>query len=116
MQRFQVDRQVSLVNEVARGSRTAAEAEAEMAAFKVRFIQASAITHAVWCSEEVQLASCKVPPGHLVRGSLRRYPSVQVDVPACPPTEAVLRVIPAVQGSHPGAQVSTYRCGQPAVR
>lgn len=62
MQRFQVDRQVSLVNEVARGSRTAAEAEAEMAAFKV-------------------------------------------DVPACPPTEAVLRVIPAVQGSHPGAQV-----------
>lgn len=46
-----------------------------------------------------------------MRGSPRRHPSVQVDVPACPPTEAVLRVIPAVQGSHPGAQVSTYRCG-----
>lgn len=30
---------------------------------------------------------------------------MQVDVPACPPTEAVLRVIPAVKGSHPGAQV-----------
>jgi len=35
-QRFQVDRQVSLVNEVARGARSAAEAEAEMAAYKVR--------------------------------------------------------------------------------
>ncbi|PSC69627.1 urea carboxylase [Micractinium conductrix] len=29
----------------------------------------------------------------------------KVDVPECPPTEAVLRVVPAVEGRHPGAKV-----------
>ncbi|KAL4418864.1 hypothetical protein ABPG77_002620, partial [Micractinium sp. CCAP 211/92] len=61
-QRFQVDHQVSLVSQLARGVLSAQAAEADMAAFKV-------------------------------------------DVPETPPTEAVLRVVPAVEGRHPGAQV-----------
>lgn len=36
---------------------------------------------------------------------------LQVEVPACPPTEAVLRVIPAAEGGHPGAQVDGRACG-----
>ncbi len=115
-QRFQVDHQVSLVSQLARGVLSAQAAEADMAAFKVgRRVRANVpgqqvgrqIGHAL---QQRRTAPSSGPPSvSLVQRSLCSppcFPSlVQVDVPETPPTEAVLRVVPAVEGRHPGAQV-----------
>lgn len=62
IERFQVDHQVALLCQVARGTLSAEAAVVDMAAYKV-------------------------------------------DVPEMPATEAVLKMVPAVEGKHPGAKV-----------
>lgn len=124
-QRFSVDRLVSLINEVARGARSAAAAEADMAAYKVgtcgRRSRRALLVHRCACPADIalwcRLLNCwllLLIPNLLVGLRCR-----QVDVPACPPTEAVLRVIPRVEGGHPGAQVTglapTVNAGLPGM-
>lgn len=124
-QRLQVDHQVSLVNQVARGALSAEAAVADMAAYKVGRspggcgLQRACSPAWPWAhvAATTRLAAgrswpqpgCGAGPAHPqgAPSMVARSPSLslQVEVPEVPPTEAVLRVVPAVEGRHPGAQV-----------
>lgn len=115
-QRFQVDHRVSLVNQLARGVLSAEAAETDMAAYKVGGGACGSMRTAAWptrragtrSSEPARTLAASYQPEYGASASMRSPLSllyVQVEVPETPPTEAVLRVVPAVESRHPGAQV-----------
>ena len=112
-QRLTVDHKVVLMRQVACGALAAAAAEADLSDFKVclqaqciqpLFLLAGClIAHSLPAPEHLAQPCSHVPPPRATAPSALL--AAQVEVPETPPTEAVLRLIPATPGGHPGAKV-----------
>jgi hypothetical protein len=113
-QRLTVDHKVALMCQVARGALAGAAAEADLAGFKVCACACNS-TPVARCTFSLHLSSdngrpAKSHPSPAISPSspprlLSAPPPAQVDVPETPHTKAVLRLIPATPGGHPGAKV-----------